>query len=338
MKLSKKALTLILALVIAVGALTVGLFAASNSDRATVKLAADKTEVAPGGTVTFTVKITTDFYASTVGIPVYYDASKFTLSSASALIDGAVTVDSSSSEYTRLFANSGLSQEKYGAVGFAYVARKDAALSKYSDTAVLRFALTAKADVSGSSYVFCNPKSLKKSASPEGMLYFGKNSSGTAVTDSLAEVVENVTLSGTTVSVNISATAPYISKGDSVEIDEINRLLSIVPSSPSVGSLSGYFTVKNGSFLSSGNGTGDTVTVKDGKGAVYSEYTLIVKGDVNGDGQCTIEDYSAVKLNIAYGTEPDGNAYFSQSADFNSDTAVDAFDMFYIDKTMNGIN
>ena len=341
MKRSKKIIGIILAAVLVATALTFGLYAAANSDSASVTITADKTSVDSGGDVNITVKITSSFYASTVSVPVYYDASKFELKNASALLGESVIVDSESPEYDRLFANSGLNRSTYAAVGFVYIAPLDASLQKFENTTAFTFTLQAKSGIAGSGYVFCNPKSVKKAATPDGRLYFGKNSSGTATLDSLAENVENVSVAGTTKAITVRAAdvTPSINPYGSTSVDSRKNIITVTPESANISALGNYFDIINGSFTSTGSGTKESVNVITTNGASYSTYTLVVKGDVNGDGNCTIEDYSAVKQHIANGTPLDstGEQYFTQAADFDSDTAVDAFDMFYINKRMNSI-
>ena len=340
MKSYKKIITLVLIFVLAASALTIGMFAAASSDSATVTITADKTSISSGEIVTLTVNVTTNFYTSAFAVPVFYDASKFDYVSGSALLSNASLVNSSSADYQRLFANSGLSQSTYGAVGAVFIAKRGNTLQKFNGTAVFTFTLRAKSDASGTALIFCNPKTKKTDSAPEGMLYFGKNSSGTSKLDSLAQNVEKITTSGTNKTITITSGNPVINTVGNTTVDAQNKVIIIAPDGVSAASLSNYFTVVNGSFTATGSGTKDTVTVKNSSGAVYATYTLVVKGDVNGDGSRTLEDYTAVKLSISNGTEldNDGTTYYKQAADFDSDTAVDAFDMFYLGKAMNGLS
>ena len=57
-------------------------------------------------------------------------------------------------------------------------------------------------------------------------------------------------------------------------------------------------------------------------------------GDLNEDGEISIEDYLVVKSAIA--GQNALNKEEQMAADYNTDSAVDGFDMFYINKTING--
>lgn len=88
---------------------------------------------------------------------------------------------------------------------------------------------------------------------------------------------------------------------DKYEIDENNTITGLTPNT-SVDELKdnisggGELIIqdKDGNTITSGNvGTGSTVTTESGE-----EYTVTVRGDVNGDGQVTITDLSKLKLHV----------------------------------------
>ena len=76
---SKKILSLALALVMALGVLTMGVFAAKTTPTATFTVSASASEVANGDEVTITVKAnaTETFYAGPMSLPIEYDSSLF---------------------------------------------------------------------------------------------------------------------------------------------------------------------------------------------------------------------------------------------------------------------
>ena len=76
---SKKILSLALALVMALGVLTMGVFAAKTTPTATFTVSSSASEVANGDEVTITVKAnaTETFYAGPMSLPIEYDASLF---------------------------------------------------------------------------------------------------------------------------------------------------------------------------------------------------------------------------------------------------------------------
>lgn len=60
-----------------------------------------------------------------------------------------------------------------------------------------------------------------------------------------------------------------------------------------------------------------------------------ITGDVDGDGDYDIDDYTVVGTFIGGTDEP--NPYQSFVADFDGDTVIDAFDLFFLDKHINGL-
>lgn len=66
-------------------------------------------------------------------------------------------------------------------------------------------------------------------------------------------------------------------------------------------------------------------------------YTFIPvsNGDVNDDGEVTIADYTMAKT-VIDGSNAEFSVYQRNVADYNQDISVDAFDLFEIDKTING--
>lgn len=72
------------------------------------------------------------------------------------------------------------------------------------------------------------------------------------------------------------------------------------------------------------NGTGALVTVKDTKGVTTAEYTLVIYGDVNGDGQITAADSGVVSLASVGSTIAE--AEYNMAADVNGDGSITAAD------------
>ena len=91
-----------------------------------------------------------------------------------------------------------------------------------------------------------------------------------------------------------------------------------------------FFTVENGTFEMKANeggytnGTGATLVVKDTKGNEVAQYTLVVFGDVNGDGTVTGADYGVV-MNASLGGEIEGEPN-TFAADVNGDGSVTGAD------------
>ncbi len=72
------------------------------------------------------------------------------------------------------------------------------------------------------------------------------------------------------------------------------------------------------------NGTGAIVTVKNNNGDITAQYTLIIFGDVNGDGQVTAADSGVVSLASVGSTIAE--AEYNMAADVNGDGSITAAD------------
>ena len=62
----------------------------------------------------------------------------------------------------------------------------------------------------------------------------------------------------------------------------------------------------------------------------YEFISLDILGDIDYDGSVTIADYAIIKTHLT-----DDNLKFMKVADYNTDGAIDAFDLFYIDLAVN---
>lgn len=62
----------------------------------------------------------------------------------------------------------------------------------------------------------------------------------------------------------------------------------------------------------------------------YEFISLDILGDIDYDGSVTIADYAVIKTHLT-----DDNLKFMKVADYNTDGAIDAFDLFYIDLAVN---
>lgn len=62
----------------------------------------------------------------------------------------------------------------------------------------------------------------------------------------------------------------------------------------------------------------------------YEFISLDTLGDIDYDGSVTIADYAVIKTHLT-----DDNLKFMKVADYNTDGAIDAFDLFYVDLAVN---
>lgn len=113
---------------------------------------------------------------------------------------------------------------------------------------------------------------------------------------------------------------PVLSGVTSGVVDEARGYVYGVPAGAAVAD---YFSVENGTFTVSGNGTGATLTVYNTSGAEVAVYTLVIFGDVNGDGEVTASDYGSVK-NVVLGATLEGA--FAFAADVTGDGEITAAD------------
>lgn len=85
-------------------------------------------------------------------------------------------------------------------------------------------------------------------------------------------------------------------------------------------------------------GTGAVITLKSKyTSAIYEVRTVVVYGDVTGDGLVNADDYSAAKTaNIIPGTYTEDNYYFFVANDVMADGYIDALDTSYINLMVKG--
>lgn len=86
-----------------------------------------------------------------------------------------------------------------------------------------------------------------------------------------------------------------------------------------------FFTVENGTFEVSGVGTGANLVVKNTASEVFATYTLIIFGDVDGNGAVTAVDGAQVKL-AALGSELAGGEAAVFAADVDGNGTIAAVD------------
>lgn len=149
----------------------------------------------------------------------------------------------------------------------------------------------------------------------------GVLASGDFVYGQQVDVAEATAVLGTV------AADPVLSGKDGGVVDTAKGYVYGVPAGDDANL---YFTVENGSFEMSANengvknGTGAVLTVKNTAGEVAATYTLIIFGDVNGDGAVTGADSAEIKL-VSLGKTIDGEAN-SFAADVNGDAAITGAD------------
>lgn len=163
-------------------------------------------------------------------------------------------------------------------------------------------------------------------------MYYGQWVVDTEYNDvALGDPISEVTLGAA------EAADPVLSAVETGVIDEDNGYVYGVPAGANAED---YFAVENGTFemvANEGgytNGTGATLVVKNEAGDEFATYTLIIFGDINGDGAVTATDYAAAK-NASSGGSIDGDAA-NFAADVNGADAVTATDYAAIKNASSG--
>ena len=340
MKNKNKIIAIIVAIVLVTSAFVVGTVA--NTKNTSIAISIDKTELSAGQSATVTVTASADYPVATASIPVFYDKTLVTVSNATATLTGYdvanVTTDLTAVDSSKSYENTNISSSKFGFVLVTYIGGANDTVSTLENATVLTFKITAKSDVSGEALVKCVTESAKTENNIAGMLYFGTTTSGNTIT-SIPENVENVNVTNATQSATIvTGSADLMAKDDMpTVIDATNKYIyGITPGD----SVEDYIKVNNGSFElvanSSGytNGTGATVNVKNRSGIVIDTYTVIIFGDVNGDGKITNDDFVRVKQN-ASGVNISDNAQ-KYAADVNGDKDVTNDDFVRVKQVASG--
>lgn len=332
MKNKNKIIAIIVAIVLVASVFVVGTVA--NTKNTSIAILIDKTELSAGQSATVTVTASADYPVATASIPVFYDKTLVAVSNATATLTGYavanVTTDLTAVDGSKIYENTNISSSKFGFVLVTYIGGANDTVSTLENATVLTFKITAKSDVSGEALVKCVTESAKTENNVAGMLYFGTTTSGNTIT-SIPENVENVNVTNAIQSATIvTGGADLMAKDDMpTVIDATNKYIyGITPGD----SVEDYIKVNNGSFElvanSSGytNGTGATVKVKNASGTVVDTFTVIVFGDVTGDGEIKTADKASLNLCVLSGTTETLTAAQAFAGDINGDGEVKAAD------------
>lgn len=333
---SKKILSLALALVMALGVLTMGVFAAKTTPTATFTVSSSASEVANGDEVTITVKAnaTETFYAGPMSLPIEYDASLFEYVADSATV---ANIYGESTTKSAVKADAGkltvaLTPSTSGAV--------TAPDLNGANLTVLTFKLKAIGSTGSSTVAIADDQ--KTAANIGGKFYCGSFDSANPKTAELTEIGQTLN--------RVSATISY--KGGAVGTPELvlkqadNGAVIRKDLCTGTGEFAGcvfgidtangeniedFVTTAVGSIevVANADGnmsTGATILLKDATGKVVATYVFIYFGDVNGDGAVDGSDAGDVEAHDAWlvTINEDTAAYYS--ADVNGDGSVDGSD------------
>lgn len=338
---SKKILSLALALVMALGVLTMGVFAAKTTPTATFTVSASASEVATGDEVTITVKAnaTETFYAGPMSLPIEYDASLFEYVADSATV---ANIYGESTTKSAVKADAGkltvaLTPSTSGAV--------TAPDLNGANLTVLTFKLKAIGSTGSGTVAIADDQ--KTAANIGGKFYCGSFDSANPKTAELTEIGQTLN--------RVSATISY--KGGAVGTPELvltqadngavirNNLCTT--SGEFAGCVFGIDTINGESIedfvttavgsievVANANGeitTGATILLKDTSGEVVATYVFIYFGDVNGDASVDSADAETIDFHNQFIELLDEDTAAYYAAELNGDGSIDSADAEMID-------
>jgi hypothetical protein len=187
-------------------------------------------------------------------------------------------------------------------------------LSKGGVIATLTYTVSAGATLS------IDGNDAKTKSNPGGGLIAVRMSDNTLTTGDMiyGQIVDTT---AATANLGSVAATPELKGVETGYVDADRKYVYGVPAGENA---TAFFTVENGSFEITGTFTGAVLTVKDAAGTAVDTYTLIIFGDVNGDGAVTAADYAIVNM-ASLGGSIDGEAN-TFAGDVNGDGAVTAAD------------
>lgn len=316
---SKKILSLALALVMALGVLTMGVFAAKTTPTATFTVSASASEVATGDEVTITVKAnaTETFYAGPMSLPIEYDSSLFEYVADSATV---ANIYGESTTKSAVKAEAGkltvaLTPSTSGAV--------TAPDLNGANLTVLTFKLKAIGSTGSSTVAIADDQ--KTAANIGGKFYCGSFDSANPKTAELTEIGQTLNRVPATISYKggavEAADLELTAKGteDGVVIDtritfggqydgavygfkQVNATTFRANNNYITNSVQatneGSLSIAR-SFNTAGWSTGTIITALNKDGSESKKYIVIIFGDVNCDGLINGNDTTACKNYIA---------------------------------------
>lgn len=332
---SKKILSLALALVMALGVLTMGVFAAKTTPTATFTVSASASEVANGDEVTITVKAnaTETFYAGPMSLPIEYDASLFEYVADSATVTNI---------YGAGATKSAVKAEK-GKLTVALTPSTSGAVTapnlNGANLIVLKFKLKAIGSTGSSTVAIADDQ--KTAANIGGKFYCGSFDSADPKTAELTEMGQTLN--------RVSATISYAGGTGTPELvlTEAGKTAGTVISTNhctgdgfdgcvmgidtlgiyATESIADNVTVNNGTMVvntdaSNGNETtGAVIEVYNNSGDLVAKYVFIYFGDLDRDGSVTIAD-STICSDYELTYEGLNEEFMLLAADIDGDSAV----------------
>ena len=353
MSKSKKILSLVMALAMAISVFSICSFAAQTTPTGSVVITADNATVGNSATVTITVTASASetFYAGPMSIPVTYDNTLFTL--------GTVTInDVFGSGVTEKITNTATA----GKVILTAIPKTDGApvapdLSA-ADLVIATITFTSDASATGTG-AFAVDNDQKSTTNPTGKFYIGSFDGSNPKTAELTTMGQ--TLNTTPVSVTVGAAVV-----NTLEIEAAAPQTPIIDTTRAYGSYDGVIygidTLENNNAMtaeatiddcltttlgdaylqitdvSGVETTGTIIEVLDADGSTVLEtYIFVYFGDIDADGYVTAADGSFAEYfegNSEYPTGIDNELVYFMAGDLDGDgyvTSADASFMEYFE-------
>lgn len=333
---AKKAISLIVSVVMLLGVLAVGVFANDNTgvaENGTIALSFDKASYNAGDTVKVTVKLTTDYYAATVSVPVQYDSSavKFVSGTTDSTLFGA-------GDATKTVVNDAAAGGKtYVYVGVLPQAAGGAVAQKANGVVLSTLTFTASKAISDTAAAFGVLNDQKSMTNLGGKLYVGSYKTSD-VTSTVYTTGQKLTFPVMKAAAAADPELILTEEGNGAVI----RTNLCTGSGDYAGCVFGidtlngeniedFVTTKAGSIevVANADGnmsTGATILLKDDSGEVVATYVFIYFGDVNGDGSVDGSDAGDVEAHDAWLVTIDEDTAAYYSADVNGDGSIDGSD------------
>lgn len=337
---AKKAISVVLAVVMIAGLFAFGAFAADQN--ATIAVSASETQVEVGATVTVTVAATTDYYAAAASVPVHYDTAAFDLVPDS--------VKPSTDLYGVGYTDAAIDITEAGCVIVAFIPKAGGTAKQLSDTTLFTFQLKAKADAAASA-ITTKAEDQKTAENIGGKLYLGAYPTEDVNTSDVTTVGQKLTLNNTTVTVGDGAAVePELQLSETgsaagVIIDRVsncangNGFVYGIDNVYSDADILNNLTTPAGSIRVSANdygaySTGATIELLDANGDTVETYYYIYFGDYNGDGWVDTADLTFVSGIAGYSDfdyyAGDGTVQ-TTAVEINGDGWIDTADLTYVE-------
>lgn len=341
---AKKAISLIVSVVMLLGVLAVGVFANDNTgvaENGTIALSFDKASYSAGDTVKVTVKLTTDYYAATVSVPVQYDSSavKFVSGTTASTLFGA-------GDATKTVVNDAAAGGKtYVYVGVLPQAAGGAVAQKANGVVLSTLTFTASKAISDTAAAFGVLNDQKTMTNLGGKLYVGSYKT--------SDVASTVYTTGQKLTFPVmkaaAAADPELQlsetgKANGVIIDKVSTCADgngfvYGVATDNGDSIADALQTPAGSIQVTENeqgqmSTGAKIELLNDSGDVVETYYFIFFGDINGDGFVDATDVTSVEGTASYAdfdySAGDGSVA-GMAADINGDGFVDATDVTYLE-------